>query len=77
MDFSLSEEQKVLQKLARFSRVRVQGCMRDYPVEKYLRDVIPPLHGAGSNHIYRIKMCSRMTGLPAERVMPSEYAVSR
>ena len=77
MAYSLSKEQKALQKLARFSRVRVQGCMRDYTVEKYLRNVISFLRGAGNNHIYRIKMCSRMTGLPVEQVMPSEEAVSR
>ena len=46
------------------------GCTRDYPIEKYLNNVISFLHDAGNNHIYRIKMCSRMTGLPAEQVMP-------
>lgn len=77
MAYSRSKERKALQKLARFSRMRVQGCMRDYPVEKYLRNVISFLRGAGSNRNYPIKMCSRMTGLPAEQVMPSEEAVSR
>jgi alkylation response protein AidB-like acyl-CoA dehydrogenase len=31
------------------------GYMRECPIEKYLRDVISFLHGAGNNHIYRIK----------------------
>lgn len=42
------------------------GYMRECPVEKYLRDVISFLHGAGNNHIYRIKMSARITGLPLE-----------
>ena len=42
------------------------GYMRECPVEKYLRDVISFLHGAGNNHIFRIKISSRITGLPAE-----------
>ena len=44
------------------------GCMRAYPVEKYLRNVISFLHGTVNKHIYYIKMCSRMTGLPANRL---------
>ena len=40
------------------------GYMRECPVEKYLRDVISFLHGAGNNHIFRIKMSSHITGLP-------------
>ncbi|MEE9275900.1 MAG: acyl-CoA dehydrogenase family protein [bacterium] len=40
------------------------GYMRECPVEKYLRDVISFLHGAGNNHIFRIKMSSSITGLP-------------
>ncbi len=56
--------------------MRVQGRMHGYPVEKHLRSAISFLHGAGSNHNYHIKMCSRMTGLPAEQVMPSEEVVS-
>ena len=42
------------------------GYMRECPVENYLRYVISFLHGAGNNHIYRIKISSRITGLPAE-----------
>lgn len=42
------------------------GYMRECPIEKYLRDVISFLHGAGNNHIFRIKMSSRITGLPLE-----------
>ena len=42
------------------------GYMRECPVEKYLRDVISFLHGAGNNHIFRIKISSRITGLPLE-----------
>jgi acyl-CoA dehydrogenase len=40
------------------------GYMRECPIEKYLRDVISFLHGAGNNHIYRIKISSQITGLP-------------
>ena len=40
--------------------------MRDYPVEKYRRNVISFLHGAGNNHINRIKKRARITGLPSE-----------
>ena len=39
------------------------GYMKECPVEKYLRDVISFLHGAGNNHIFRIKMSSNITGL--------------
>ncbi|MFC1491561.1 acyl-CoA dehydrogenase family protein [Nitrospinota bacterium] len=42
------------------------GYMRECPVEKYLRDVISFLHGSGNNHIFRIKISSRVTGLPIE-----------
>lgn len=42
------------------------GYMRECPVEKYLRDVISFLHGAGNNHIFRIKISSQVTGLPVE-----------
>jgi alkylation response protein AidB-like acyl-CoA dehydrogenase len=34
------------------------GYMREYPTENYLRDVISFPHGAGNNHIYRIKISS-------------------
>ncbi|MFC1491657.1 acyl-CoA dehydrogenase family protein [Nitrospinota bacterium] len=40
------------------------GYMRECPVEKYLRDVISFLHGAGNNHIFRIKISSHITGFP-------------
>ena len=42
------------------------GYMRECPIEKYLRDVISFLHGAGNNHIFRIKISSRITGLPLD-----------
>jgi alkylation response protein AidB-like acyl-CoA dehydrogenase len=42
------------------------GYMRECPIEKYLRDVISFLHGAGNNHIFRIKISSRITGLSLE-----------
>ena len=42
------------------------GYMRECPIEKYLRDVISFLHGAGNNHIFRIKISSQITGLPLE-----------
>ncbi len=51
------------------------GYMRECPVEKYLRYVISFFHGAGNNHIYRIKISSRITGLPAEMGMPSGETV--
>lgn len=40
------------------------GYMRECPAEKYLRDAISFLHGAGNNHIFRIKISGSITGFP-------------